>query len=432
MPENIKQLNDLDEAIRPLANQLINYYRLSLEKAVAHLSDPEQFPMPDSEQQTENLFLRYLQNRPQAVQQRVIIRFQQREAEIVKSQRSNSREVDLKAQKSIISQFKRNPLTTDIDFAALVPTQVQTKSASTETPLYSGVRLRLKKVVCLDETDPEGGHDEIRLGGIAFTTTQTATKLNPFFVGEFNEGVEGKEEKVYNPPRVLADFTFADDDVLITKHDKLEVPLGWPRQYAFALMLAEEDLGGFFEDIQEIYADVKDKAVEFVEEQFKEIVGELTEEAIEQYAKTLLASIGAGTAIGSIVPGIGNIVGAVAGFLAGLIIGLIFDLIQEWAEDDPFPPREIFLTVFSARQPAQIIQESPITISGHGGLYQLFYDWEFFGEIKSVQNEIRIKETVAPFVSGSYVSTLSDFTLLMVEKSVKTAIFKWKEGANLA
>ena len=108
----------------------------------------------------------------------------------------------------------------------------------------------------------------------------------------------------------------------------------------------------------------------------------------------------------------------------------IIENIEEWEKDDLFPPKEIFLTVWSSEQLLDRTQTKLLSISGHGGLYRLLCDWEFFGEVASVQSEIRIKEMLGTFVSEPFVSNVSDFTLLMTEESVKTAVRKWKVGAN--
>lgn len=425
MPDKNNRLERmaLDPSLQPLADRLLNVFQLSMAKAAAHLSNPGQFPMPESEQSVEHLFLRYLKKRPRQVQQRAVNRFQQMLIENQEGKQTEIQRVDLRSREPIQAQFKRVPLETKIDFASLFAAQAQTKSATTGKTQFSGVRLRLHQVICVDETDPEGGDDTILLGGIAFTTTRSATKLNPFLVGEFDE--DDKKVKKFKPPRTLAEYNFADDDVYVTKND-LEIPFGWPREYAFVLLLAEKDAGGFFEDFQEIYSETKAKVVEYAEEEIKKLVGDLTEEAIRRFAATVLASTGAGTAAGSVVPVIGNAIGAIVGAVVGLILGFIFDLIESWLEDDLLNPQEIFLTVDSPLKFSSIEAEPLVGISGQGGLYHLLCDWEFFGEVKDVQQELRVKESLGPFVSGSFVSTPSDFTLLMTEKSLKTAIHKWR------
>lgn len=425
MPDKNNRLERmaLDPSLQPLVDRSLHVFQLSMAKAAAHLSNPGQFPMPESEQTVEHLFLRYLKKRPRQVQQQAMNRFQQMVRENQEGQQSEIQRVDLRSREPVQAQLKRTPLEAKIDFASLLSAQVQTKSATIGKTRFSGVRLRLHQVICVDETDPEGGHDTILLGGIAYTTTRSATKLTPFFVGKFDE--DDKKVKKFNPPRILAEYNFPDDDVYVTRNG-LEIPFGWPREYAFIFLLAEQDAGNFFEEFQEIYSKAKDAAVEYAEEEIKQLVGELTEEAILLFANTVLHSTGTGAAAGSVAPGIGNIVGAIVGVVAGIVISLIFDLIATWLEDDLLNPQEIFVTVNSPLKTSIVAAEPLVGISGQGGLYHLLCDWEFFGEIKDAQQELRVKESLGPFVSGSFVATPSDFTLLMTEKSLKTAIHKWR------
>jgi hypothetical protein len=425
MPDKNNRLERmaLDPSLQPLVDRLLHVFQLSMAKAAAHLSNPGQFPMPESEQSVEHLFWRYLKKRPRQVQQRAVNQFQQILVENQEEKQSETQRVDLRSREPVQAQLKRVPLETKIDFASLFAAQVQTKSATIGKTRFSGVRLRLHQVICVDETDPEGGHDTILLGGIAYTTTRRATKLNPFFVGKFDE--DDEKVKRFQPPRILNEYHFSDDDVYVTENG-LEIPFGWPREYAFVFLLAEEDAGGFFEEFQEIYSKAKDIAVDYAEEEIKKLVGELTEEAIRQFATTVLASTGTGTAVGSAAPGIGNVIGAIVGVVAGLVVSLIFDLIASWLEDDLLNPQEIFLTVNSPLKFSAVGVEPLVGISGQGGLYHLLCDWEFFGEVADTQNELHVKETLGTFVSGSFVSTASDFTLLMGENSLKAAIHNWK------
>lgn len=425
MPDKNNRLERmaLDPSLQPLADRLLHVFQLSMAKAAGHLSNPGQFPMPESEQTVEHLFLRYLKKRPRQVQQRAINRFQQMLMENQEGQQSEMQRVDLRARESIQAQLKRAPLETKIDFASLLAAQVQTKSATIGKTRFSGVRLRLHQVICVDETDPEGGHDTILLGGIAYTTTRRATKLTPFFVGQFDE--DDEKVKRFQPPRILNEYHFSDDDVYVTENG-LEIPFGWPREYAFVFLLAEQDAGSFFEEFQETYSKVKDAAVEYAEEEIKQLVGELTEEAILLFANTVLHSTGTGAAAGSVAPGIGNIIGAIVGVVAGIVISLIFDLIATWLEDDLLNPQEIFLTVNSPLKTSIVAAEPLVGISGQGGLYHLLCDWEFFGEVINTQNELHVKETLGTFVAGSFVNSASDFALLMGGNSLKTAIQDWK------
>jgi hypothetical protein len=421
--ERLERTN-LAPSLQPLADDLTNAFRLSIEKAVAHLTDPDQFPMPESEQETEHIFLRYLRKRSLEIQNHAIEQFRMSKAGDRERTLPTRERFDLRSRESVYSQLRRASVNKKIDFGSLlsgISGTVQTKSAHVGETRFSGVRLRLRQVRCIAETQPTGGADTIFLGGIAYTTTRSATKVDPFFVGEFDE--DDQKVKDFNPPRILAEFVFADDDVFITEHEKLEVPLGWPREYAFAFIMADQDAGAFFEDFEEIYNDAKDKAIDYVEDKVAEVVGGLTQEAIMAFASS---GAGIGGAAGTIAPIIGNIIGAVAGWIAGEIVGAIFNEIADSLADDILDPAEAYIAVMTPVHFVQSAAFRQVTISGHGGQYELLIEWEYFGEVANTQDELRVKEVLGPFVTGSFVNTASDFTLLMGEKSLRTGIHKWK------
>ena len=70
--------------------------------------------------------------------------------------------------------------------------------------LNSGLKFRLHRVKCVDETNPEWpGDDEISMGGTSVNCQEVAEKINEFRVGNsFDDG----ESKRYSPPRILKIF----------------------------------------------------------------------------------------------------------------------------------------------------------------------------------------------------------------------------------
>ena len=400
--------------------------------------------MPDSDQSAEHLFLRFFQKRPQRIQQAAINRFRKREKKALKARSPELRQIDLQSTDSVFSQFKRHLLDSKIDFASLFQTMVKTMShtpggpqsigeSSDELPellshapggsQYSGFRLRLQKVKCVVET-PGGGSDDIRLGGVGYSIAKSGKKLTPFFVGEFEEG----DVKTIDPPRKLVEFKYDDDNVLIPESGKIEIPIGWPREYAFTFTLVEEDAGNFAEDFPEIFNDIKDKLIEYVKEGFQkaveEAVGEFTEEAIKLWAKEILSTI-AGI-IGSAASAIGTVIGTIAGYIVGYLVDEIFAKIQEWLEDEIFIPKIIYIDIFTRFSHFGVIPISdPIRIfmpNKDDGIYELTCDIELFGKTET-KSELRVKESLEPY---SFVDKSAFFTLLMADNKLVKAINKWK------
>ncbi len=82
---------------------------------------------------------------------------------------------------------------------------VMPKSGTSNTATGK-LKVRLKEVRLIDETNPEGGHDEIYLGAIFLDANEKTSKKDPFHIADFNEGDKKKEKKVYDPHYTLKTF----------------------------------------------------------------------------------------------------------------------------------------------------------------------------------------------------------------------------------
>lgn len=209
----------------------------------------------------------------------------------------------------------------------LIPQQINDK-----------LELRIHKVRCVDETDPEfWGDDEISLGGTTVDESGDVKKVSPFTVkNDFDDG----EQKVYSPPRRFTFFNLTEGTT-------------FPKTYCVTLVLAEIDMGGFASFVSKLWDKVKGKVLELV-------------------------AIAVGGAIGSTVPGLGTLVGAAVGW----VIAKFFDWLIGLFGDDVFVPATVSISIpsLNARWSGGRTDspEGIITYKGYGGTYQLTYDWRLF------------------------------------------------------
>jgi hypothetical protein len=219
--------------------------------------------------------------------------------------------------------------------------------------IYSGLNLRIRKLRCVDVTGG-GGDDQIALGGIAMSANGTTHPIAPFTVSEnFDNGMF-----VDFGAKTFAAFSYkADNTVTVPGKGTLEVD--WPRAYFVTFLLAEVDNGGFPEFVQDLFNEVRQKAVAAV-------------------AAAVGAYVG-GTAL-SEIPGLGTAIGAAVGALVGWVLGELWGAIVEWWEDDEFTP----ITVKMAR--ASVVQRFKdgtaddsknrlVWWKQHDGEYRLSFDW---------------------------------------------------------
>ncbi|MGE3976414.1 MAG: tachylectin-related carbohydrate-binding protein [Nitrospira sp.] len=207
----------------------------------------------------------------------------------------------------------------------------------------SKLELRIHKVKCLDETSglagTESGTDEIDLGGTTVDESGDAEKVDPFRVrSDFEDGVE----QIYWPPKQFASFDLTEGT-------------DFPKSYFVTLVLAEMDNGGLPDVLHKLLMWVKEKVT------------------------TALAA-----AIGGLIGVSGGPIGAAIGAAVGAAVGLIIDFIKDVWEDDAFKPATVRVDIPSldARWPGDMTDspEGIITYKGHGGEYQVIFDWHLFGQ----------------------------------------------------
>lgn len=207
----------------------------------------------------------------------------------------------------------------------------------TATPNYA-LKLNLKRVKCLDETDPEWfGSDKISAGGVSVDDKQVEAKITAFTVGNFNDGTK----KDYNPVKVLKSFPL----------DSVN-----PSTFMALLTLAEKDAGGFGDFLKELFEAVKAEVTLIIT-------------AVSAAAG---AAIGAaiGGSVGTAVAGpLGTIIGVVAGLILGALVAWLADALQ----DDVFEPQITGVTLHANAPFSGPVQR--LTYRDFGGSYFMEVFW---------------------------------------------------------
>jgi hypothetical protein len=116
-------------------------------------------------------------------------------------------------------------------------------SGSSPAPSVKSVGFYITQVKCIDETNPEVGHDEISLGGLVIGETGNTAKIKPFQVSEYFLDDAG-EETYPNVKHDVTTVNFPDPGHLFHKFDTTKSD-SWPKNFAAVLFISEEDAGGF-------------------------------------------------------------------------------------------------------------------------------------------------------------------------------------------
>jgi YD repeat-containing protein len=138
--------------------------------------------------------------------------------------------------------------------------------------------------------------------------------------------------------------------------------ISWPQSFGVTFALAETDMGGLGDFVDELLQAIKDDVVEYI--------------------AGIAAGAVTGAAILSAIPLVGTLVGA----LAGALLAAMIDLIGDWAQDDVFDPVTISITIPSANASWQggglESPEQTVEFKGHGGTYELTYDWRLYRDFE--------------------------------------------------
>jgi hypothetical protein len=210
---------------------------------------------------------------------------------------------------------------------------------------YKTMKLFIKRVRCIDETNGEWGSDEIALGGTKTNPKGETTLVNQFLVhDDFDKG----EVKNYGFNKVFCTWSLQT------------AAGGFPYVYSAVIAMAEKDDGGFHDILKKLWDLVDDKVKEAV-----------------------AGAVGAaaGAALGS---AFGGPIGAVVGALFGLLIGWLISLFDN--PDDLIGTRVTMMTLGAATKSyydwAKLTSPEgwthTLTFKGDGGHYKVDVAYRVF------------------------------------------------------
>ena len=345
-----------DPKLRAIGKRVLRMLQLEAEKAVAHHAEPANFPIdPNS---AEQIFLaRFKELTPtkqKAATEKTMFSVKSPEATRAQFYGDLSK-VDLHKNTAVEAQVNALGLPATLKLPeSHLRSLTQLHGQILESHLAAAVaaageiapanitnklELRIHKVKCVDETDPEfWGDDEISLGGTTVDESGDVSKVSVFVVkNDFDDG----EQQIYSPPKRFTSFNLMGGTT-------------FPKSYFVTLVLAETDMGSHFADF----------------------ISKLSEKVKAKVLQLVAAAVGA--AIGSTVPGIGTIVGAVTGW----VMANVFEYLKGLFGDDVFKPVTVSINIPSLNTRwsggKTDSPEGVVTFKGYGGTYQLTYDWRLF------------------------------------------------------
>jgi hypothetical protein len=342
-----------DPKLRKLLLRVVREMELSIERVGANHAKPNEFPLPADLNSTEHILAARFKSLPATVKDRAgskALESLNASPEARLKRFGDLAKVDLKTNTSVGSQVKRLPLPSGLSFTMEELTAGVTNgvtggvSALAVNPVpapgskATKLELRLHKVKCVDETGSTSfGSDEIDLGGSAVDETGDTHAIAKFRVGsDFDSG----EQVTFSPPRQFTRFALTEG----TK---------FPKSYFVTMVLAEIDHGGFPDFLSKLLVKVKEKVT------------------------TLLKEV-----VGGVIGASGGPIGVAIGIAVGFVVGKIFDLIGRIWGDDVFPPKTVKVSIpsLNARWPGgkSDSPEGIATFIGHGGKYEVTYDWRMF------------------------------------------------------
>ncbi len=356
--ETRKQVKfELEPELRPIAERALAVLELAAKKAIAHDAAPKEYPMPAGTGHLEQLMYARLKQRPAD-------RRKKSAAQVMPTLRSGAAAVpglgpkatiNLGTAKPVVDQVGPQPKK-EFDPDRLLGPAGNGEAALASAPKtvivpYTGVELRIHKVVCREETN-EWGSDEFELSGVSIDATGDTRQLSRFRVSsDFDSG----EKVTYSPPKIFATFPFSSDNSILVNGKTKTV--GWPRNHYVTFLPAEIDQGGFPDFATELYKKAKDMVTKYVAQ-----------------------------AVGAYFGGaLGAAIGAVVGKIVGWVMDKLFDLLVRWWEDDIFIPLTSTAKVLGASVDFKgkaggtaITSPRMLWWKQHGGHYEVHYDWHLY------------------------------------------------------
>jgi len=336
-----------DPKLRKVFMRVANEVKLNIEKVTANHAKPNEFPLPPDPNSTERILAARFNALPRELKDRAgatVLGRINAPAAVRQRHFGDLAAVNLKAGVAIEAQVRDMPLPADLKLTrehltgitGLINHDVITKPTR---PSLTKLEFRIHKVKCLDETGgwaERFGNDEIDLGGTTVDETGDTHTITKFRVGSnFDDG----EQVAFSPPRSFTVFNLTEGTA-------------YPKAYFVTLVLAEVDMGGLSEFLNNLLVKVK-----------------------ERVTAALIAAFGA---LGSS----GGPVGAIIGAGVGFVVGKVFDWLKSVWSDDVFKPvtASVNITSLNAQWPGGRTDspEAIATFEGHGGKYEVTYDWHMF------------------------------------------------------
>lgn len=342
----------------PLLSELEKVMEIAVLKATGQLIDPAMYPMPVTEiPALEHLILPRLLSLSQQKKEIAISNFASRIKKInILSDADYSGLYSYGVMESLnkpvpVFETAKELLSVKANnLGQYLNTQYAAQALQTHTMSDSNgmqVSLRIHKIKCVDETDPETGDDEISLAATIVEPNGNTRKIEPILIrDDFDTG----EERVYEPAWNF--FTYN----LWERFDTAP----FPRYCGCLFILSELDNGGLPEKVEEIYTFLRDAVVA----------------ALGRYAG------------GAIISGVfAGPLGIVIGIAVGYLLDKLFDLFKEIWEDDMFPPQNIdkyFKDKYSNFDGSFFTPVSTCVIQGFGGIYTIDYSWQMKGILETI------------------------------------------------
>jgi hypothetical protein len=335
--------------LRKVAIRVAKTFYLAAEKTVAHCGDPDNFPFSPTSKSLEHLFLSRFKEFPDSKRSAAIEKLM---PFIQGSQEDRFRfygdlsKVDLSKETEVRQQVREIKFPealkfqiSEIENLIHPETDIVCSGASQKMLKNEKLECRIHEVYCIDETNPEWcGSDDIRLGGSTVDANRVCRKIDHFKVGSFDDG----DKKTYK----YQGLKFSSFDLL--------AGTDWPKSYNVIFVLAEEDMGGLGDFINDLVDAVKDEVITAM-----------------------------GSAVGAAVGLVGGPIGAAIGAVIGFVLGKIINIIKSWWSDEIFDPVSISLEIPSMEhrweEGSPVSPKYAIYFKGHGGEYRLTYNWRLYG-----------------------------------------------------
>ncbi|HMT94825.1 hypothetical protein [uncultured Thiothrix sp.] len=369
MANNISMLSIKDTSsiknpiVKAIAEQMLSVVKISTEKAYAAAIRPNEFKLPADRNSLEQVLSRNLQRKSAdkraSMANKALSLAKRPVAERIRDYGQQLGQINLASPNSVATELRKLPVAAEIKTSVeylnsisrklnthvIVPQYVVVNPVFVNPNIFRAqqakdeLEFRLHQVLCVRETQPIAGSDEIALGGMAIDAEMNTIPIPEQFVGNFSDSGVAKN---YLPPQQF-----------FSPKINLRAGNAWPKEYIVTMIMAEKDGSGFSRFLADLWSSLKT-------------------EIITAVATAVGAASGA--ALGSIIPGVGSLIGAAVGAVIGAFVGWL----TKTFEDDIFEPVSVAIVIPSLGHLWDGRAESSTqyaTFTGHGGEYQLAYDW---------------------------------------------------------